>query len=60
MALDEEATVERSFTEALRDKYCTGDVEGCRNNLVLGLVIRGKPRDPSKGQAELGFLRNVV
>lgn len=54
----------RSFTEALRERYVIADDdEACASSgvsFVIKLDIRGKPKDTSKGTAELGYLRNAV
>ena len=57
---DVEAPEERTFTQALREKYLADDGHLVSNNFVIKIDIRGKPQDHSRGKAELGFLRNVV
>ena len=49
----------RSFTDALREKYCATDGES-QCEFVIDIVIRGKPRNNGPTTAELAHLRNVV
>ena len=48
----------RSFTEALKEKYCAVDEEPA-GGFVVEIVVIGKPKH-NETDAELGFLRNVV
>ena len=48
----------RSFTEALREKYCTPDENV--SEFIIDIVIRGKPRNNGPSTAELAHLRNIV
>ena len=48
----------RSFTDALREKYCSQDDSQCE--FIIDIVIRGKPRNNGPTSAELAHLRNVV
>ena len=49
----------RSFTDALREKYCSQD-DCDPYEFIIDIVIRGKPRNNGPTSAELAHLRNVV
>ncbi|KAL5014834.1 hypothetical protein ScPMuIL_009104 [Solemya velum] len=48
----------KSFTEALKEKYCFNENE-CQSNFVIQIVFNGRPKS-NETNAELGHLRNVV
>lgn len=50
----------RSFTDALREKYCSQDFDGQSSDFVINILIRHKPRGTGENSAELAHLRNVV
>ena len=50
----------RSFTDALREKYCDHDDSQSECEFIINIVIRGKPKNNGPSEAELAHLRNVV
>ncbi|XP_076437802.1 uncharacterized protein LOC143276984 [Babylonia areolata] len=48
----------RSFTDALKEKYCSQ--EECQSDFIIDIVIRGRPKNNGPTSAELAHLRNVV
>jgi len=49
----------RSFTDALKEKYCVDQDEFNQSGLVIKISFHGKPKD-NGSDAELAYLRNVV
>ncbi|XP_033726692.1 tubulin-specific chaperone cofactor E-like protein [Pecten maximus] len=51
---------QKSFTEALKEKYCTPEIDSCNSGgFVVNIVYHGKPKT-NGSDAELAYLRNVV
>lgn len=51
----------KSFTEALKEKYCTEEDWDTERYQNIKIVTAGRPKIKNKdGEVELGFLTNVV